>query len=252
VFRTVFLAGLLIGSIALAAAQRTAPLNGASGLTELLQGVPDVTIFVVPDSGDAAHVFLAYRTRVPRARVRTEIGRLNGRGWRVGNDLDISDRSIRPGDPEHAPVTTGAQFSLSRAPQVENNAPVVLDYVRAFQDCDHVSIVFNVSELKPYNGVDDFVSAPLVVRRVPAENAYQYEALIHDHKGPLPELTESTEAPAAAAKSAGATAPARGAAVPLLPMMLAVLFVGVGGGALVFILVVRRAARPAVTRRARL
>jgi hypothetical protein len=164
-----------------------APSNG-DPLIELLRGLPDVTIFVIPTSGDTARVSLAYRKRVPHMRVRQDIGKLAVNGWSVAG-IRITDASIRPDDTIHAPVTTGAEFSLVKARQVVNNAPAVLPYLQAFQENDHISVVFNLSDLKPYNGVEDFVSDALVVRRMPEVNAYHYEALIQDHKGRLPELS---------------------------------------------------------------
>ena len=83
-------------------------------------------------------------------------------------------------------------FSLIKAPQIVDSAPALLPYLQAFQDLGHVSVVFQQSELKPYNGIDNFESSALVVRRTPGENAYIYEALIQDHKGTLPPLVVST------------------------------------------------------------
>ena len=227
-------------------AQVTPQVHPSDQLTELLYGVPDVTILVIPTSGDTARVAIAYRRRVPRARVVEEIGKLRAAGWGVGGRLDISDGSLR----SDAPKTTYGQFALVKAPQVVNNAPAVLPYLQAFQGWDHVTVVFQLSELTPYNGVDSFESRAIVVRRAPGENAYRYEALIQDHKGKLPtlnsvdgQITPGLHQPAA---KAGA-----GMAIPLLPLMLILLGTGLLSGVFVYSWISKRADRAFHTHNAR-
>jgi hypothetical protein len=210
--------------------------------SELLRALPDVTIFVIPTSGDTARVSLAYRKRVPHALVRQDIGKLTANGWGIAA-ISVVDASIRPGDPVHAPVTTGGQFRLIKAPQVVNNAPVVLPYLRAFQNYDHVSLVFNLSDLKPYNGVEAFTSSALVVQRMPEQNAYHYEALIQDHKGRLPELVANTVSALTPVRDSKPPAPVRPSGVPLLPLMLTLMCAGIVGGFIGYSWLAKRAGR---------
>lgn len=220
--------------------------DAATELTELLKGEPDVTIFVIPTSGDTARVALGFSSRVSHARVRKEIERLSENGWGIANDLSLTDRSAGPS----GRVTTAGHFSLIKAPQVVNNAPALLPYLQAFQDRGHVTVVFLLSELKPYNGIDKFETPALVVRRMPADNAYQYEALIQDHKGKLPAITATEPSQVFAPQSTNSISRSESAAIPLLPVMLIICIVGLLGGLGMYIWLARRANK-ALRRRAR-
>ena len=70
---------------------------------------PDVTLFITP-TRRYGQVSLAYRKRVPHAQVKKEIGNLASNGWVINNDIGVEDASIRPGDPDRAPVTTARTF----------------------------------------------------------------------------------------------------------------------------------------------
>jgi hypothetical protein len=250
---TTILTCTMFGSIS--TAQRSPGASPSATASELLQGTPDVTIFVIPTSGDTARVALAFRTRVPHDRVRKEIAGLATNGWGVASDLGIEDYSIRPGDTAHAPVTTGAHFSLIKAPQVQNSAPVLLPYLQAFHDYGRVAVIFSLSELRPYNGVENFESEPLVVRRVPEENAYHYEAVIRDHNRRLPELPAGGLV-GAAPNASTQEAPIPGAGPPRqssvsLPLMLTLLVVGVLGGLAAYAWLIKRSSRAVPTRNAR-
>jgi hypothetical protein len=237
---------------AICTAQEPPGTGARNSANELQRGTPDVTIFVVPISGDTARVFLAFRTRVPHSRVKKEIGKLAANGWGVGRDLVIDDATIRPGDAQHAPVATGAQFSLFKAPQVQNNSPALLPYLQAFQDCDRVAVVFSVSDLKPYNGIENFDAGALLVRRIPEENVYHFEALIHDHRGRLPELTVESRSQSGAAPVAKRPAATKPSFIPMLPLMLILLGVGIIGGVVLYGWLANRASRAVPSRNARL
>ena len=228
-------------------AQPSAKPDSATQLTELLKGVPDVTIFVIPTSGDTARVSFAFSSRVPHAQVRKEITKLGAKGWGLGAGVSVEDSAIAGA----ARVTTSGHFTLFKAPQVVNSAPAVLPYLQAFQDRGHVTVVFLMSELSPYNGVDDFQTPALIVRRMPAANIYQYEALIQDHTGSLPQLTAANSTHSAPAKRTGPIPGAVSAGVPLLPLMLGLCAIGLIGGMCVYNWLARRADRSVPTRRAR-
>lgn len=221
--------------------------DSSTQLTELLKGVPDVTIFVIPTSGDTARVSLAFSSRVSHAKVRQEIEKLRANGWGIANDITLSDGSISAS----GRVTTSGHFSLIKSPQVVNNAPEVLPYLQAFQDRSHVTVVFLLSELKPYNGIDSYETPALVVRRMPADNAYQYEALILDHQGKLPSHAAASPSITAPASPMGGTQGAAPAGMPLLPLMLVLCAIGIIGGLFVYNWIARRADRRVPTRRAR-
>jgi len=172
-----------------------------------------------------------------------EIRRLETNGWRIRKRVSVSDSKLR----EDAKVTTGGQFLLFKAPQIVDNAPAVLPYLQAFQDQHHVSIVFLIDDLKPYNGIEQVETAALVVRHMPADHAYQYDALIQQHTGKLPELTQAPQ-PIAGGQSAPAPKAPAGPQVQLLPLMLILLGVGLGGGILLFGWVAKRAERSVPTR----
>ena len=227
-------------------AQDTQHPDAPSQLTELLNGVPDVTIFVIPTSGDTARVALAYSSRVPHTKVRQEIQKLRSNGWGIGNDISVTDGSMGP----NGRVTTSGHFSLFKAPQIVNSAPELLPYLQAFQDRGHVTVVFQQSELRPYNGIDNFETHALVVRRMPADNAYQYEALIQDHKGKLPPLVPAASTHSAAPQNTGAAQASAAGGMPLLPLMLILSGIGIVGGLCVYNWIARRVDRAVPTRRA--
>jgi len=222
-----------------------------SNPAELLQGVPDVTIFVVPTSGDTARVSLAYRKRIPHKQVLQEISNLKAFGWGIGTDIGISDGSLRPGDTERAPVTTFGHFSLFKAPQVQNNAPVLLPYLQAFQELNHISVVFNISTLSPYNGVNQFDSSQLTVRRMPEDGAYHYEALILDHSGKLADLSARQSASPSTPRGDSNVSAPKPSSIPLLPLMLILSGVGILGGLAAYGFVARRVSGALPTRNSR-
>jgi hypothetical protein len=247
VFLAAFLALFIACLPAMCVGQGANNSDAAAQLTELLRGVPDVTIFVVPTSGDTARVSLAFSGREDHRRVRKEILRLRENGWGIADGVNLSDRSMG----SSGRVTTSGHFELVKAPQVVNNTPVLLPYLQAFQDRGHVTVVYLLSELRPYNGIDKFETPALVVRRMPAENAYQYEALIQDHKGKLPAISATEPSQVFAPPAAGSVPHAAPGALPSAPFMLALCVLGLVGGLCMYMLVARRARRRLRRRRAR-
>ncbi len=228
-------------------AQGTQPQDGSAQLTDLFNRVPDVTIFVIPTSGDTARVALAFSSRVPHSKVRQEIQNLRKNGWGIGDEVSLSDRSMGSG----GRITTSGHFSLLNAPQIVDSAPALLPYLQAFQDLGHVSVVFQQSELKPYNGVDNFETSALVIRRTPGENAYIYEALIQDHKGKLPPIVAATPTRSEGSAKVDAQPGSAQSGIPLLPLMLILCAVGIIGGLCMYSWISRRASGPASSRKAR-
>lgn len=214
--------------------------NQTSQFDVLLQQIADVTVFVIPDSADTARVALVYNGVVPTNRVRSEINRLTEAGWVINSDLRIEDRSVRPDISDAGPVNTGAFFSISKAPQVQDNAPVLLPYLKAFQNWKHITVLFNISDIEPYNGITQFDSDAVIVRLIPQEGAYRFEALILDHKrtlGPFPVNRE----PKPNKTSVASTTTDGHSPGWLLPLMLGLLGVGVLGGIVVYLIVARHA-----------
>jgi hypothetical protein len=105
------LAAILIACCAPSLSQPEQQHTQQSSPAELLQGVPDVTIFVVPMSGDTARVSLAYRKRMSHGQVRHQIDKLKAFGWGISSDIGVSDGTMRPGDTS-TPMTTFGHFSL--------------------------------------------------------------------------------------------------------------------------------------------
>ncbi len=238
---------LLIDGFCCTSSGAQTPTKSSHVPTELIAGVPDVSILVIPTSYNGARVSLAYRRREPHGRVRQEIGKLAANGWVLGRPVSVQDGTVRADDPGRAPVVTSAQFTLSNAPQVVDNAPAVVPYLQAFQRNYHVSVVFNLSDLAPYNGIESFDSPALIVQRRPADNAYQYEALIKDHEGTLPQLTVGKRADRHTDTAHGEGTP--NGRLPgagrheQLPWMLVLLIVGLLGGIAVYGWLVKLASR---------
>jgi len=205
---------------------------------------PEVTIFVNPTSGDTARVSLAFTGRVRHTAVAAEIERLKQSGWGIADGVSITDRAIAT----TSGTTTGATFGVFKAPQILNNAPQTYPYIRAFQDCGHINLLFFTgSELRPYNGVDDFQAPGLQVHRQAQEGGYWYQIAISDHAGKLAEPTAASPPAAPAGSSPGSP----GAAPSTLPMMLGVCGLALAGGLIVFAAISRRSHRPVSQRRAR-
>ena len=234
-----------VSSMQYCEAQGDARAPVATPSADVLTGVPDVAIFVMPTSNDLATVSVAYRNQVRHAQVMQEIDKLSANGWMVGKKIAVSDDSIG----RSVGVTTSAHFELRRAPQVLNSAPRLLPYLQAFQDRSHVTVMFLLPDLKPYNGVESFDTPALIVRRIPEEGSYRYEALIQDHKGKLPELTVAP--PPVTPPALGAMQRSAPSRTPLLPIMLILCAVGIAGGLAVYNLAAKRTNRSIPRRTAR-
>src|SRR5205085_11232385 len=100
----------------------------------------------------------------------------------------IEDRSIDPDDLERHSKKTGAVFTLLSAPQMQENAPVLRNYLQAFQSWTHLEVIFDLPEMTVYRGVEKFDSPALLVQRIPNDNCIRYEVWIRDHSHPLPSL----------------------------------------------------------------
>jgi hypothetical protein len=204
----------------------------------------DVIVLVLPGSQDTARVGVAYRQRVPHARVTREIGRLAEKtGWRLGNDLVIRDESVHANNIVKFPVTTGAMFTLTQAPQVTGGIPALMPYLRAFQAWNTVEVMFGLPDLKPYRGIAKFDSTEFSARLIKNPNVYRYEVAIREHGKALPEppAVEPKTVPDAASSSSGAMAARTGApASPSLPLMLILAGAGLIGGGGIYLLLSRR------------
>jgi hypothetical protein len=201
----------------------------------------EVVIFVQASRPDSARVTVIYQKKVPHAQVKKEIERLAVNGWQVANDLKIEDRSIEPSDLKSHPIETGAAFTLLSAPQVQDNGPVLWNYLQAFQSWSHLEVMFQLSGFSPYNGVEKFDSPALSVQRIPNDSLYDYEVVLRDHSHPLPMLPKGASPSGAAAPegSVGAVQ-SKPAPYPLLPVMLFIVGSGLLGGAGLYLVLARR------------
>ena len=149
----------------------------------------DVILFVLPNGPTSARIGLAYRKRIPHAQVRREIKRLiAAAGWKLSRDLSITDKTVRPDVPSRFPPTTSATFGVADAPQFQDNAPVLLPYLQAFQAWNRIEVLFKAPDLEPYNGVTNFHTPSLDVTLVKTEGVYGYLATVREHSKSLPPL----------------------------------------------------------------
>jgi len=167
----------------------------------------DVFLFVHPNSMAAAHIGLSYSKRIPHTQVESEIRRLAAvAGWKLDGKLSITDRTVRPDNPARFPPTTGAEFSVSDAPQFHDNAPVLAPYLQAFQAWDHLEILFVASDLVPYNGVANFRSPALDITLAKSAGIYDYLVTIREHSKALPPLI--SDSPSLSVDNGNKTVPA--------------------------------------------
>lgn len=156
----------------------------------------DVIVLVIPTSADTARIGLAFRQHRSTRSVREDIARLSAiTGWRIGSKIDVSDESVHPDNMSKYPKTTGAQFTVSQAPQIVNSAPALLPYLRAFQKWNHVEVMFGVPDITPYRGVTFLDTPALRVDLIKEDGVYRYEADIHDHQSTLPALVDTPRPP---------------------------------------------------------
>jgi len=152
----------------------------------------DVVVFVNSLTEDVATIGVAYNSKVPHAKVRSDLGRLlQSTGWGAARDLQITDASVHPDRLDRYPATTAAMVTLVHAAQVVRGAPQVLPYLVAFQAYNHIDVNFILDELTPYQGVEHVDNKALSVELFHTQQGvYRYEAIISDHQGPLPALVQ--------------------------------------------------------------
>jgi hypothetical protein len=239
---------LALGSALFCASAAWAGPGDTAAPVDPTQKPADVIVLVRPLSADTANVGLVYRQRVSHDRVKREITRLTeSSGWRIGRDLVIKDESVHADNTAQFPVTTGAMFTLTQAPQIANGVPALMPYLHAFQKWNIVEVMFGQSDLTPYRGPDKFDSAAYSVRLIKNPNVYRYEVAIREHDRALPEppAVAAKTAPDSASVSSGAMAARAGLPTPpSLPLMLILAGAGLIGGAGIYRLLTRRTPSP--------
>ena len=156
--------------------------------------IPNVSILVVPTSQNSARISVAYRKEVTKEQLKQDISRLALKGWTVASRIELQNRSIRPDDIAHYPITTSATFSVSAAPQFVNGLPDILTYARAFQQWDHIAALISVPSNRSSAEIQKFDSPAMSVERTQEESLDHYEIIIKDHKGNLPAIIFGTGA----------------------------------------------------------
>ncbi len=155
-------------------------------------GKVDVVLFVMAGS-NGAELAIAYNSRVTRTQVQHDVQTLfEDAHWTPGSYLQVSDASANPSNPREFPVTTAAQILALNAPQYVNGYPQVMPYLRAFQRFNHIEIDFttpNRTLLVPsFHVIFKALTAVVSV----AQGTLRYDVVIHDHKGPLPDISAVT------------------------------------------------------------
>jgi len=145
----------------------------------------EVAVLISPVGSGNARVGLGYSRCVPHRRVLEEIAGLKRFGWRIVGSVEVDDQNPVPGNPKGSPLMTGAQFELADAPQIVNGIPAVRPYLEALHQWTSVEVIFAADGRGVSTPADDFHSPAVSIVRVPGEGVYRYEALIHDHSGPL-------------------------------------------------------------------
>lgn len=210
----------------------------------------EVAALVVPQADGSARIALAYNRQVSHKRVRDEVQRLVlAGGWRLGNDLIVADDSVHGDNKTKYPITTGAMFTLLNAPQVNNGAPALLPYLQALQAWEHIEVLFNLPDITPYTGVENFESDPLTVRLLRGQGVYRYAADIRQHSGMLPALvTERKGAIGKGMEESGATSAKTTPSSPNWPLLLMGTGAALTGCALAYLFFARRSLRSSSAR----
>ena len=197
---------------------------------------PDVSIIVIPTSRNSARVSIAYQKHVSIEKVKQDISRLASKGWNVDPKVSLQNRSLRPGDEAHYPVTTSAAFVVRDAPQLIAGKPDILTYARAFQQWDHIAILFSIQDNSSNGEIEKFDSPEFMVEKIPERGSYHYEILIKNHTEQLPTPTMSgtiaknSEIP----KNSTQLGYQKPAPLPLVPLALLVVGSGIIIGAGVY------------------
>lgn len=164
--------------------------HGQVSDSQVRQPSPDVVVMINPLAPDVTAIGVAYSKRVSRRRVKEDIKRLTDTaGWKLTGAITITDESADPTRPQ-VPITTAARLIVSSAPQVIGNAPLVTPYVRAFQSCHYLELVFLLPVLTPYQGITQYETAALSVNLIKDEGVYRYEVEIRDHTAIVPRLAD--------------------------------------------------------------
>lgn len=216
---------------------------GPSTVSSLTSVGPDIVLLILPQGGKSTRIGLAYNKRIPHDRVRADVRRISDlSGWAAAADLVIADASLQPNRTKEYPVTTTAMFTLVNAPQVVNYSPVLLPYMRAFQEWNNIEILFHLPEMNPFRGPEHVDSEFYTLQLNKTQGVYRYEIQIKDHKGAFPEPLELIRAahPAFAPKPA---ADNKTASANIINIPLALIIVGslLSGGVGIWLLYSRRA-----------
>ena len=169
--------------------------QGGVSQEALKRGADDAVIFVRPYSSDGANIGIAYNAKVSHALAKADVSRLLSAGkWQMNGPLQITDESLHPDRPKEFPPTTGVFFRVARAPQVMDNAPNLLPYLKAFQRFQRFDLNFELGTLEPYRGVTRVQNSVVDIQMARDEGLYSFQISVHDHKENMPALVNSGEA----------------------------------------------------------
>ncbi len=203
---------------------------------------PDIVLLVLPDVGMSTRIGLAYSKMVPHSQVRTAVKHLSDlSGWQVASDLVILDGSIHPDRTKEYPLTTTAMFTLNNAPQVHNFSPVLMPYMRAFQEWNRIEILYHLPEMNPFRGPEHIDSEFYSLLLNKTQGVYRYEIQMKVHKGVLPEPLEliRTSQAVPSPKNSVETKTATQSLISI-PMVLVIVGALISGGVGVYLVYVRR------------
>ena len=156
------------------------------------EDVEDAVIFVRPSSGDGVTIGIAYSGRVSAATAEADVKRLCTAGqWQIAEPAQITNESVHPDRLKDYPPTTGVLFRAGRAPQVTDNAPNLLPYLRAFQRFRRFELNFEIEPLQPYRGVTRVENKVVGIQMLHSDGLYTFQISLHDHKENIPSLVNN-------------------------------------------------------------
>lgn len=191
----------------------------------------DAVIFVTPALDGTASVGIVYSKQTSHTVVLQDIQKLlSATGWKLQKPPVITDESPHPDRIAQFPVSTGIQFALKDAAQVQDSLPAAGAYLTGLQRLDHIEVNFAFPDMQ---GADNLrVDSPaLTVELNRNSGLYQFEADVRDHKHALPRLDfrqPVTETPPAAVVQ-------KPAAPQHKPTLWSVLLIALGAGILGFV-----------------
>ncbi len=162
----------------------------------------DAVIFVSPARDGTANVGIVYSRKTDHATVLQDLQKLlTATGWKLEKPPLITNESPHPDRINQFPVSTGIQFALKDAAQVQDSLPAVGAYLTALQRLDHIEVNFAFPDM---DGKENLrVDSPAMTVELNRNSGlYQFEADVRDHTHALPNLnfrrpvTEPPVAPA--------------------------------------------------------